>query len=82
MSDYAPYTCTMSEKPGDADIFDAAGLKINTIRASKCHLDWWCPPNGCTWAWRDGVDPDDPSTWPDYQPPDNPPMDPPPAATT
>jgi hypothetical protein len=69
MSSYGPYTCTMLENPGDAEIFDASGTKINTLRASRCHLEWWCPPNDCTWSWRGGIDPDDPATWPPHPEP-------------
>lgn len=63
------YTCTGREKPGDANIYDN-GVKINTINASRCHVTYYCALNpGYTWDWRDGIDPDDQTTWPGYIPP-------------
>jgi hypothetical protein len=32
--------------------------------------------------WREGIDPDDSTTWPDYVPPEEPPADPVPGTTT
>lgn len=60
----APYTCTGEELPGDAELFDENGIHFNTIWASHCFADWYCVNNGWTWQWRSGIDPDDPSTWP------------------
>ncbi|NYE62183.1 hypothetical protein FHW58_003398 [Duganella sp. 1224] len=59
-----PYTCTGQENAGDAELFDAQGEHFTTIFASRCFADWYCASNGWTWRWRNGVDPDDPTTWP------------------
>lgn len=58
-----PYTCTGHEKPGDANIYEN-GVHINTLNASRCFAEWYCATFGYTWDWRDGIDPDDPETWP------------------
>lgn len=70
-----PYTCTGTENPGNAELFDADGNYLTAIYASRCYADWWTRTNGWTWRWRDGVDPDDPTTWPGYEPPEEPPTD-------
>jgi hypothetical protein len=72
MIEYPPYPCLGSEAAGDAVLTDSEGEYVNTIHASRCFLEWYCPPNGYAWAWRDGIDPDDPTTWPDYVPPEDP----------
>lgn len=69
MPEYPPYPCTGGEKPGNANLY-LDGVKFNTISASRCFLEWYCPANGYTWDWRDGIDPDDETTWPE------PPVDP------
>lgn len=70
-----PYTCSGRELPGNANIYEN-GVKINTINASRCFCDWYCTSNNYTWDWRDGIDPDDETTWPGYEPPEDPPVDP------
>ena len=64
MSTVVPCTCTGFEAAGDAELLDAGGVVVNAIYASRCFLDWYCPQIGFTWRWRDGIDPDDPLTWP------------------
>ncbi|TFW15975.1 hypothetical protein [Duganella callida] len=73
------YTCTGFEKTGDVELLDGSGNHFTTIVASRCFAEWYCAEHGYTWRWRDGIDPDDPSTWP--PPPEDPPPDPAPAPT-
>lgn len=73
---YPPYPCWGGENPGIAVLTDASGNYVNAIYASRCFLDWYCPPNNLTWEWRDGIDPDDPSTWPPEPEPTEPPQEP------
>ncbi|MES2349143.1 MAG: hypothetical protein V4641_16400 [Pseudomonadota bacterium] len=70
-----PFTCTGQEPAGDAEIYDKDGAQVTVIVASTCFAKWYCENFGYTWKWRNGVDPDDPTTWPGYIPPK--PPDPP-----
>lgn len=72
MPDFPPYNCTGSEAQGDAYVYNADGEQVNVVQGSRCFLDWYCPAMGFTWEWRFGIDPDDPTTWP--QPPEDPPI--------
>jgi hypothetical protein len=72
MPDFPPYVCTGFEPAGDAEFFDADGNFVTALVASRCYADYWATGNGYTWRWRDGIDPDDPTTWPDYVPPEDP----------
>jgi hypothetical protein len=58
-----PYTCTNDESQGRAIIYKD-GAYLNLISASRCFAEYLCAVNGWTWDWENGVDPDDPSTWP------------------
>ncbi len=58
------YTCSGYEPAGDVELFDKDGVFLTSILASRCFANWWSITNGWTWAWRDGVDPEDPATWP------------------
>lgn len=66
-----PYTCTNTENIGRVEIFEN-GEKINTIMASRCFSEWYCATYGYTWEWENGVDPDDPTTWPEQPEPPTP----------
>lgn len=67
-----PYLCTGEEKPGRVELF-SAGVKFNIIMSSRCFAEYLCAVNeGWTWEWENGVDPDDPTTWPGYEPPEEP----------
>jgi hypothetical protein len=74
MSDI-PYTCTNLENQGRVILYQD-GAYLNLITSSRCFAEYICAVNGWTWAWESGVDPDDPTTWPDYAPPDEPAGDP------
>ncbi|NGZ86404.1 hypothetical protein [Duganella aceris] len=71
------YTCAGDELPGDAELINADGVHFTTIVASRCHAEWYCTSNGYTWRWREGIDPEDPTTWP--APPEDPQPEPEPA---
>lgn len=77
---FPPYPCTGAENPGDARILHADGSLLNTIKTSRCHADWYCEflrvnsetGEVFTWEWQSGIDPDDPSTWPEEPAPQDP----------
>lgn len=77
-----PYPCSGLEPHGAVILYGLDGSYLNTVESSACFANWYCSFMGYTWHWRDGIDPDDPATWPDYQPPENPPADTAPVATT
>lgn len=69
------YNCTGDEAPGNANLYKD-GVWFNCIYTSRCYADYYCEKYGYTWDWRDGIDPDDPTTWPGYIPPEDPPAEP------
>jgi hypothetical protein len=62
--EFSPYTCSGLEAHSAVELLDAAGNFINAIESSRCFADWYCAGMGYTWRWRNGVGPDDPTTWP------------------
>lgn len=76
--EFPPYFCTNQEAAGIAEFFDADGAYVTALVASRCFSDWYCVYVGAgwTWSWYAGIDPDDPTTWPGYVPPEDPPADP------
>lgn len=67
-----PYTCTGQEAPGNAAFYGPNGNLVTVLWASRCFSDYYCQIMGYTWNWYDGIDPDDPTTWPGYEPPAEP----------
>ena len=72
-----PYPCAGTEAAGSVELINPDGTVSNAILASRCFADWFCSFMPYTWRWRDGIDPDDPTTWPLSPPePTEPPQEP------
>lgn len=67
-----PYTCTGQENQGRVKLYEI-DQPMRLIMASRCFMEYYEIVSGCTWEWENGVDPDDPTTWPQPPEPTEPP---------